>query len=303
MPKRSYLAIMGLNIENLRSGDAGTWQTVQVIRRFVAEGRVDPLIRKQAIAVVGSGGRQPEREVSALLNFVRRRIRYVADPVDTEFVASARRVLEIGGGDCDDLVVLLGALLESIGYETQVKVMAVDRRAEYEHVYLLVKIAGAWLPLDPTSRTQGLGWEYPLRGREHTFSIPRPQLGELEWKWLDDLGRWIGKQAKAVVRFTGQVASALGPVLAVIPGVGTVTAAIVTVAGKTVVKLTDPKTGRVIGYAPGNTVVDANGNLVLDSATLAQLNLGQASAGGSNWWLYLALGGVAALLLGGGRKR
>jgi len=293
---------MGLNLEHLRSGDAGTWQTVQVIKRFIAEGRVDPLIRKQAVAVIGSGGRQPEREVSALLNFVRRRIRYVADPVDTEFVASARRVLEIGGGDCDDLVVLLGALLESIGYETQLRVMAVDPRAEYEHVYLLVKLARAWVPLDPTSRTQGLGWEYPVRGREHTFSIPRPQLAGLDFS-IGDAWRWVKKQFVAVARFQGKVASALGPVLAVIPGVGTVAAAIVTVAGKTVVMLTDPKTGRVIGYAPGNTVVDANGNLVLDSATLAQLNSGHASAGGSNWWLYLALGGVAALLLTGGKKR
>jgi len=66
--------------------------------------------------------------------------------------------------------------------------------------------------------------------------------------------------------------------------------------------LTDSK-GKVVGYVPGTTALDANGNLVLDNATMQQLAAGQTSTGaGSSWWLYLALGGLAALMLTGGRR-
>jgi len=57
--------------------------------------------------------------IAALQGWVRDRIAYVYDPNGAEMLQTPPRTLSIGTGDCDDKVILLLAMLESIGFDTE----------------------------------------------------------------------------------------------------------------------------------------------------------------------------------------
>lgn len=54
-------------------------------------------------------------EYAAVFNWVRMHIRYSRDPVTIEQVKTPQAVLETETGDCDDMSVLLGSLLGTLG--------------------------------------------------------------------------------------------------------------------------------------------------------------------------------------------
>ena len=51
----------------------------------------------------------------ALFEWVQQNVRYTKDPFRVEVLHSARRMLELRAGDCDDMTILLGSMLEAIG--------------------------------------------------------------------------------------------------------------------------------------------------------------------------------------------
>lgn len=98
-------------------------------------------------------------EILEVFDFVHDRIRYVWDTNGVEHVHTADQVLAQAAGDCDDKVILLGALLESIGHPTKTYAMGF-RRGELTHVILLVCYKGEWVALDATE-DEGPGWLPP----------------------------------------------------------------------------------------------------------------------------------------------
>lgn len=63
--------------------------------------------------------RQARSSVALLQHWVRDSIAYVYDPPDVEWLQTPPKTLELGCGDCDDKAILLSALLESVGFQTQ----------------------------------------------------------------------------------------------------------------------------------------------------------------------------------------
>ena len=62
-------------------------------------------------------------EIKALFEWVQSNIRYTRDPHRVELLHSARRMLELRAGDCDDMTILLGAMLQSIGHPVRIVVV------------------------------------------------------------------------------------------------------------------------------------------------------------------------------------
>lgn len=167
---------MRVKLSSIPTGDQGTRRTVALISRNIGQGRTTPEVRRLAVALLNQAHVQRgdgAAEITTLFDFVRSRLRYVPDPVDTEFVGDALAVLEIGGGDCDDLAVLLGSLLESIGHRVRVKISSEYPDQDFSHVYLEVFHSGEWIPLDPSAPGENVrpGWETPLRGRQEVFGL------------------------------------------------------------------------------------------------------------------------------------
>lgn len=133
------------------------------MRRLVDKGKQDLLVRETAVNVLHRAGIAPKDmagEVSALFRYVRDHIRYVRDPAGVELVYDPANLLRIGAGDCDDKVVLLAALLESVGYQTEFETLA-TRPGPFHHVIVRVKVGGRSVPLDPTVERAPPGWIHP----------------------------------------------------------------------------------------------------------------------------------------------
>ena len=78
-------------------------------------------------------------QVKAIFHWVRDNVRYIEDPVALDFYPSALVLLSLGGGDCDDHVILLCSALAVIGFTTGCRVIQTTE-GDW-HIYALV-----WLP-------------------------------------------------------------------------------------------------------------------------------------------------------------
>jgi hypothetical protein len=146
----------------LADGDAGTAQTVALIRRLVEEGKRDEMVNRTAIEMVRRGGAfgyDKMRQGRAIYDGVLRGIGYVPDPVGKELLRPARAILEVRAGDCDEInAILLPALLESVGIEARLVTIAAHPAApsEFTHVYCEANIDGRWIPMDAARK--GARW-------------------------------------------------------------------------------------------------------------------------------------------------
>jgi len=144
----------------LADGDAGTFATVALMRQMIDRYKADPALRERAVAVAFLTPAHDEvAEIEAVYNFVRDNVRYTKDVVGIETLATPDKTLALRYGDCDDMVVLLATLLESIGYPTRM-VIEDYSGAGWEHVYLLVALDNRMIPLDPTEMVAA-GWQPP----------------------------------------------------------------------------------------------------------------------------------------------
>jgi transglutaminase-like putative cysteine protease len=150
------------SVVTIPDGAPGIMSTLRTMRALVRQYRSDPTIRHAAINLLSlTSPRDSLGEVAALFDFVRDRIRYTGDVLDTETLTTPDKTLALGAGDCDDKAVLLAALLESVGYVTRFIVTGYNTPGVFEHVYLAAMIAdGTFVALDPTE-CQSPGQEPP----------------------------------------------------------------------------------------------------------------------------------------------
>lgn len=142
---------------------------VALIRDEIERGKKEPAVRAFAATALAqrSGNRwvvAPRDyggEVRTLGEAVRSAVRYTGDITDVETIQSAVRTLELKIGDCDDMAILLGSLLQTVGYPAELKVVDLDGRG-WSHIYVMAGVPPEgpteWIPLDPTVN-QPLGWE------------------------------------------------------------------------------------------------------------------------------------------------
>lgn len=153
-----------LTVESEDIDDRVSW-----IIEEIHEGKRDPRVRQIGSDILskkkGDAWAIPERdwlgEVTAVFNYIRSNVRFTRDPHEVELFQKARRTLELKIADCDDLVILSGSILQSVGYPILIRVIAVGSRI-FSHVYILVGIPPhdpeKYIPFD-TSRQEGIGWE------------------------------------------------------------------------------------------------------------------------------------------------
>ena len=156
------MAAPRIYLGRIPKGYAGTKRTVQHMMRLIRAGAKDFCVRQRTIDIVMQKGVRPKDylgEIRALFEWVQRNIRYTKDPFRLEVLHSARRMLELRAGDCDDMAILLGAMLEAIGHPVRLVLVGPNplRPRLFTHVYLEVYHKGHWIPLDPTMR-HPMGW-------------------------------------------------------------------------------------------------------------------------------------------------
>lgn len=143
--------------ESLRPGLAGVSRTVEIMRELIERGGRDPLVIEQARSLVLDVPERAERaEIQRLYHWVQERVRFTRDPLNAETIVDpvemVRRIQSEGavGEDCDGATVLLGALLNAIGYPAEIVVFSHRPDGEPDHVLLETEIDGRRVRLDAT---------------------------------------------------------------------------------------------------------------------------------------------------------
>lgn len=133
-------------LPELRSASA----TMRVMRDMIRNGRKDARVRQQAeMLITHLRHKAYAQQARECFEFVRDTIQYVRDPRDVERIQTPDALLQSRKGDCDDKVVLLCSLLESIGHPT--KLIAVGLwNGPLSHVYCATKIGPNWIPCETT---------------------------------------------------------------------------------------------------------------------------------------------------------
>ena len=156
----------------LSGGDRGTGETLGLMRKLAVAGAKDMTVRDTAIHVIAQANAQPHDlagQLRALFAFVRDRVMFVRDVLNVETLQSPAKTLAVGAGDCDDRATLLVALARSIGIPAEFKfrVIAANPRnpASFSHVYVIARLGGREIAMDPTYRSNAMGYEYPVRYR------------------------------------------------------------------------------------------------------------------------------------------
>ena len=161
MPTRVPVQFMTLS-----GGFKGTDQTVEIMSQLAMGpyGARSPKIQASAVKILRAAGVQPKdyvTEMVALHNYVRDRIRYTRDVIGQETLYPPEYVMyQTQAGDCDDMSMLVAALVGSVGIPTRFKVIG-QTPGSYSHVYLEAKPKDTWIPLDPIMRDKPAGWEAP----------------------------------------------------------------------------------------------------------------------------------------------
>ncbi|HXH14320.1 MAG TPA: transglutaminase-like domain-containing protein [Alphaproteobacteria bacterium] len=157
-------------------GYAGTQRTIEYIKALIRAGAKDFYVRQKAIDILLEKGVAPKDyrgEIKALFEWVQRNVRYTKDPFRVEVLHSARRLLELRAGDCDDMTILLGSMLEAIGHPVRLILTGPDplRPRLFSHIYLEAFHKGRWIPLDATM-PYPMGWA-PRALVKKTFAMER----------------------------------------------------------------------------------------------------------------------------------
>lgn len=149
---------MNRQVGPLMDGDAGTVQTLDLMRGLVRNGVAHPLVRQTAVDLARRTlPNDTAGQVREIRAFLTERMHFVHDPLDWEHVSSPEIPLGemqdrfYATGDCDDVAVLGAALGGAIGIPARFVVLGFhDVRNPMGHVYSELFDGAQWVDLDVT---------------------------------------------------------------------------------------------------------------------------------------------------------
>jgi transglutaminase-like putative cysteine protease len=157
-------------IGRIPKGYAGTRTTCDYIIQLIKEGAKDFWVRQHAIDILIENGVRSKdylAEIKTLFEWVKRNIRYTRDIHRVELLHSARRMLELQAGDCDDMTILLASMIKSIGHPVRLVLVGFNplKKKLFSHIYLEAFCKGLWIPMDATMN-RPMGWAPPADHHE-----------------------------------------------------------------------------------------------------------------------------------------
>lgn len=140
-----------------RAPDA--WTIISAIQFVIEQFGRDPRIRAATLPLISSRINNDVRNnATTIANWVMRKMVYLADPDGGEFIQTPLVLLNTIGqkgfayGDCDDHVVLLGAMLTSLGIPTRAVAVKLHGSDVYNHVVIEYMAQGQPILVDPCAK-------------------------------------------------------------------------------------------------------------------------------------------------------
>jgi len=140
------------------SGDAGSFATLDMMRRLANAALTDPVVVKTArSAIAVAGPRDRDEHARAIKRYMQESFQFVSDPRGVETLSTPRAMLldiqrrGMAQGDCDEAAILAAALGKAVGLRAQYVVVGFYRRgAPFVHVFTILRGTTGWLSLDVT---------------------------------------------------------------------------------------------------------------------------------------------------------
>jgi len=170
-----------VNDGKLSPGILGNIQTLKEMKKIANFRKGHPLVRKLALNILAYYNVPSQfflSEAQAIGQYVQEKVRYVRDALGIEQVHDPVTMIDqiINGtaqGDCDDMALLLAALLLSVGHKPRFRTVRYrDLLGPYNHIYVVVYEKNRDGPrkrlvLDPIVKDKVIGFEVPHKsGRE-----------------------------------------------------------------------------------------------------------------------------------------
>lgn len=139
-----------------RDGSAGITDTVNMIKAIVKICKTSPGIRTEAVRVIASmpKRRGPIGDADAIFRWLKSKVNYVPDIDGMEVLQTPRYTMKYGGGDCDDLSILLATYLGAVGGKVGFRIAG--RGPGWSHIYCIHWTGKGWRPLDLTLKAPGV---------------------------------------------------------------------------------------------------------------------------------------------------
>jgi len=202
----------------IKAWDLANWdrsnqaQRMAFLREVSLTAGLDPRMATFVVSILKAHQVKPRdyrKQASVILSWVQDNIYYINEP--RERLQDPLYTLQVGYGDCDDMVLLLGAMYTAINLQFRFVLSGRNRgklerwiegqpmkQGNWNHIYLMVGIPPfepkEWLFVEPTVKVP-LGWDIvQAKGK-----IPMPELGnvgmyggdEEEMYTLDEDGNYI----------------------------------------------------------------------------------------------------------------
>lgn len=127
-------------------------KTLDVMSALARQGSMSDALRRLTGQIVqGLPSKDTLSELAALTDWVEDHIRYTKDPRFIERVQTVEAILSDRNGDCDCKIVLLGAMILSIGGKVRFVAGHFPGRSSFSHVWLEAwePKSRRWVVLDP----------------------------------------------------------------------------------------------------------------------------------------------------------
>jgi hypothetical protein len=127
-------------------GLGGNVQTIKFMKETARVRANDPLIRKLALNILLDyqvASNYYIDESLAIGDFVKKKVRYVRDPIDVEYLQDPVDLVKqipngTAQGDCDDMALLTAALLLSIGHNPCFRAVRYNQNGgPFNHIYVV----------------------------------------------------------------------------------------------------------------------------------------------------------------------
>jgi hypothetical protein len=137
----------------------------------------DDKVRQKAVQILNEAGVKGHDEIGelkAITKWVQTNAVYRKDPFGVEFFFTARRQIRdiengVHSGDCDDFIILGGALLGSLGYPVGALIVDSNNDGVFNHVMLVTKtfsptkqFGNNWIPIELIYPQFKLGESVPV---------------------------------------------------------------------------------------------------------------------------------------------
>lgn len=158
---------MSVDIIFQSKGDKGIIETMYKMRELILKTDTNRIVKTKAKEIIANISPTDELgQIRAIFNWVRNNVKYVRDYQGIEELTSPDIIINdinnkrnTYSSDCDDMAMLLCALLRSVGFRTRIEVIALKNDKAYDHARCAVfsQTLNRWLPLEATSPTKDIG--------------------------------------------------------------------------------------------------------------------------------------------------